>query len=48
MDPDRLRELSLKDAQEAFEICLQSVQRSMNRLRIPMPRHAKVSGAFLC
>jgi hypothetical protein len=47
MDPDRLRELSLEDAQEAFDICLQSLHRSMNRLRIPMPRHARVSGAFL-
>jgi hypothetical protein len=46
MDRDQLRELSLKDAQEAFDICLKSLQGSSNRLRIPMPRYARVSGAF--
>jgi hypothetical protein len=43
MDRDQLRELSLKDAQEAFDICLKSLQNSSSRLRIPMPRHARVS-----
>ena len=44
MNQDRLRELGAEEAHEAFTICLQSLQRTMNRLRIPMPRHAKVSG----
>lgn len=46
MDPDQLRQLSLQDAQEAFNKCLNSLQRSADRLRIPMPLHARVSGTF--
>jgi hypothetical protein len=42
-DPARLPELSAQKAHEAYTICLESLQRTMNRLRIPMPRHAKVS-----
>ena len=47
MDPASLRATSLEDAQEAFNICLTSLQRTMNRLKIPMPRYARVSGMFL-
>ena len=46
MDPASLRATSLEDAQEAFNICLKSLQRTMNRLKIPMPRYARVSGMF--
>ena len=45
MDPDQLRQLSLQDAQEAFNVCLKSLQRSAD-LRIPMLLHARVSSAF--
>ncbi len=48
MDPTRLRDQSVEEAQKAFDICLQLLQRSMDRLRIPMPRHAAVSGIFIC
>ena len=44
MDPASLRAASLEDAQEALNICLKSLQHTMNRLRIPMPRYARVSG----
>jgi hypothetical protein len=44
MDPASLRATSLEDAQEAFNICLKSLQRTMNRLKIPMPSYARVSG----
>jgi hypothetical protein len=42
IDRARLPELSAQKAHEVHTICLQSLQRTMNRLRIPMPRHAKV------
>lgn len=44
MDPARLREMSCEDAEEAFNVCLKSLQRTMNYLDIPMPRYARVSG----
>ncbi len=44
MDEISLRNQSVKDASTAFEKCLQSVQRTMNRLNIPMPHCARVSG----
>ena len=44
MDPRGLRDLSAKEAHGAYTICLQSLQRTANRLRIPMPHHAKSSG----
>ena len=47
MDSASLRITSLEDAQEAFNICLKSLQRTMNRLKIPMPRYARVSGTFV-
>jgi len=47
MDPASLRATSLEDAQEAFNICLKSLQHTMNHLGIPMPRYARVSGIFV-
>jgi len=44
MDPTRLRDRSLEEAGKAFENCLQSLQRTVNYLKIPMPRYATVSG----
>lgn len=44
MDETSLRTQSVKDASDAFNKCLQSVKRIMDRLRIPMPHCAKVSG----
>ncbi len=44
MDPTRLRDQSAEEAQKAFTICLQLLQRTMNRLGIPMPHYATVSG----
>ena len=46
MDPDQLRQLSLEDAQEAFNVCLKSLQRSADYLKISVPLHARISGAF--
>ena len=43
MDQARVKEMGREDAQEAFNICLKSLQRTMNHLRIPMPRYARVS-----
>ena len=44
MDPARLREMSCEDAEEAFNVCLKSLQRTMDYLDIPIPRYARVSG----
>ena len=46
IDPTVLRNMSVAEAQKAFKVCLQSLQRTADRLRIPMPPHAKVSGIF--
>ncbi|KAH8986799.1 hypothetical protein EDB86DRAFT_3245998 [Lactarius hatsudake] len=43
MDPTRLRDRGVEEAQKAFQDCLESLKRTMNRLKIPMPRYAKVS-----
>jgi hypothetical protein len=47
MDPTTLDNRSKEEAQQAFEICVQSLQRTMDRLRIPMPHYVKVSGIFV-
>lgn len=44
MDQARVKEMGREDAQEAFNTCLKSLQRTMNHLKIPMPRYARVSG----
>ncbi|KAH9015929.1 hypothetical protein EDB85DRAFT_1898472 [Lactarius pseudohatsudake] len=43
MDPTRLHDRGVEEAQRAFQDCLESLKRSMNRLKIPMPRYATVS-----
>jgi hypothetical protein len=47
MDPDTLKDQSKEKAREAFDICVQSLQRTMDRLKIPMARNVKVSGIFV-
>ena len=42
IDPASLRVTSLANAQEAFNICLKSLQHTMNHIKIPMPRYARV------
>ena len=44
INQSNLTKLSREDAQEAFNTCLKSLQRTMNYLKIPMPRYARVSG----
>ncbi|KAI9432389.1 hypothetical protein H4582DRAFT_2131814 [Lactarius indigo] len=43
MDPTRLHDRGVEEAQKAFEDCLKSLQRTMDRLGIPMPPYATVS-----
>ncbi|KAH9022713.1 hypothetical protein EDB84DRAFT_490480 [Lactarius hengduanensis] len=43
MDPTRLHDRGVEEAQKAFQECLQSLKRTINRLGIPMPRYARVS-----
>jgi hypothetical protein len=47
MDSTTLDEHSKDEAQQAFEICVQSLQRTMGHLGIPMPHYVKVSGMFV-
>ena len=46
MNPTQLNERSEEEAQKAFDICVQSLLRTMNRLRISAP-YVKVSGIFV-
>jgi len=43
MDAPTLEGQSKEDARKAFEICVQLLRRTMDRLRIPMPHYVKVS-----
>ncbi|KAI9433136.1 hypothetical protein H4582DRAFT_1006362 [Lactarius indigo] len=43
MDPTRLHDRGVEEAQKAFEDCLESLRRTTNRLGIPMPPYATVS-----
>ncbi|KAH9168574.1 hypothetical protein EDB89DRAFT_2231792 [Lactarius sanguifluus] len=43
MDPTRLHDRGVEEARKAFQVCLESLERTMNRLGIPMPRYATVS-----
>ncbi|KAH8998262.1 hypothetical protein EDB86DRAFT_3242877 [Lactarius hatsudake] len=43
MERTSLHNQGLKDARDAFNKCLQSLQHTFDRLNIPMPRFAKVS-----
>ena len=47
LDVTQLNDRSEEEAQKAFNICVQSLLRTMNRLRIPPPRYVKVSGTFV-
>ena len=46
MDPATLRQRSVEDAEEAFNVTLKSLQVTMDDLGIPMPTYARVSGIF--
>ena len=46
LDPDTLRTRSVQEAQQIFEGTLQSLQVTMDKLEIPMPTYARVSGVF--
>ena len=46
MEATSLRERSVEDARGAFGYCLKLLERSMVRLKIPMPSYAKASGIF--
>ncbi|KAH9076960.1 hypothetical protein EDB83DRAFT_2671671 [Lactarius deliciosus] len=43
VDLTHRRNRSVVEAQKAFDFCLRVFEHSMKRLRIPMPRHARVS-----
>ncbi|KAI0245359.1 hypothetical protein BJV78DRAFT_1365433 [Lactifluus subvellereus] len=43
IDSAALKRKSEKEAGKAFEVCVQSLQRTMDRLKIPMPRYVRVS-----
>ena len=47
MDPKTLDDRSKEEAQQAFEVCEKSLQRTINQLKIPMPKYVKVSGMFV-
>jgi len=47
MDSTALDVHSKKEAQQAFEICTQSLQHAMDCLKIPVPHYVKVSGIFV-
>ena len=47
MDSTTLDERSKDEARQAFGICVQSLQRTMEHLNIPMPHYVKVSGMFV-
>ena len=44
MDPTHRHERSVEEARKAFEMCLESLQLTMDRLGIPMPPCTIVSG----
>src|SRR5271155_2540758 len=46
MDSTTLDENSKDEARKAFEICVQSLKRTMESLQVPMPHYVKVSGMF--
>jgi hypothetical protein len=39
--------LAEKKASEAMRICIESIEKTMNYLSIPLPRHVKVSGTYV-
>ena len=46
IDSSRLREMAEKEAEKEFEKIELSLRHVIERLNIPMPRYAKVSGIF--
>jgi hypothetical protein len=36
-----------KDARDAFQVCVDSLERSMNKLNVTMPPFSKVSGGYV-
>ena len=46
MEETRRQDRSEEEAKGAFGYCLKLLERSMGRLRIPMPRYATASGIF--
>ena len=46
MEATRLKDRSVEEARLAFGYCLKLLERSMERLKIPMPSYAKASGIF--
>ena len=46
LDSVTLRQRSEEEAQEVFKCTLQSLQVTMDNLKIPMPTYARVSGIF--
>jgi hypothetical protein len=47
IDAATLEDQSKEEAQKAFERCVQSLRRTMERLKIPMPRYVNVSGRLV-
>ncbi len=47
MDPKVLDARSQAEAQQAFDVCIKSLQRTIDRLNTPMPKYARVSGMFV-
>jgi hypothetical protein len=47
LDPATLADQSKKEAQKALDICVQSLQRTMDHLKVKMPHYVKVSGIFV-
>ena len=47
IDEATLKDQREEEARKAFEICVRSLKRTMNSLKIPMPCYAKVSGIFV-
>jgi len=46
MDPARLRQLGVEEARKEFNKSVESLERTMKRLNIPVPPYATVSGIF--
>ncbi len=44
IDPATLEDQSKEEARKAFEVCVKSLRRTMDRLKIPLPGYVKVSG----
>ena len=45
--PEEAKHQGKIDASEAFRVCVDSLERSMNELSVPMPPYSKVSGKYV-